>query len=451
MAEVTENDPSSMVAEKTLELKNELQRLVKALIEDEDHTVEDETFRVLSSLKCLKFKKSLSFKLDDSLIVPNEFKCPISKELMTDPVVLATGLTYDRPFIERWLIEGHNTCPQTRQVLPHTVLTPNHLVQEMISQWCTEHGIELPRTSQDVDDKVIRAVDEGYLNSLLEKLSSSLSDQKEAAKDIRLLSKRTPSIREYFGRSTEAIPKLLNPLTPGDASVHPDLQEDLITTLLNLSIYEDNKKIVGENPLAITLLVESLISGTTQTKSNAAAALFTLSNLDSNKLIIGNSGALKSLIDLLEEDGLQVIKDAASAIFSLCICHENKRMAIKDGAVSMIVKKMKENILVGELLAILALLSAHQLAIDEMNKINVMPLLLGIIRESTCEKSKENAIAIVHTLVCNDRKKLREIKVEEANNASISKLSRTGTARARRKAMAVLERLDKGVFITHTA
>ena len=89
------NGTSSMVVEETLVLKNELQRLVKAIIVDEDdYMVEDKAVKVLSSLKDLKIKKSMScsFKLeDDNLIVPEEFKCPISKELMRDPVVLATG------------------------------------------------------------------------------------------------------------------------------------------------------------------------------------------------------------------------------------------------------------------------------------------------------------------------------------------------------------------------
>ena len=28
--------------------------------------------------------------------VPDQFKCPISLDLMEDPVVLSTGITYDR-------------------------------------------------------------------------------------------------------------------------------------------------------------------------------------------------------------------------------------------------------------------------------------------------------------------------------------------------------------------
>ncbi|XP_057743937.1 U-box domain-containing protein 8-like [Arachis stenosperma] len=41
---------------------------------------------------------------------------------MTDPVILATGQTYDRAYIQRWLNEGHRTCPQTQQVLSQAPL-----------------------------------------------------------------------------------------------------------------------------------------------------------------------------------------------------------------------------------------------------------------------------------------------------------------------------------------
>lgn len=359
--------------------------------------------------------------------------------------------TYDRPFIERWLNDGHRTCPQTQQVLPHTVLTPNHLVQEMISQWCIEHGHELPKRSQDIDEKVVRKANVTYLNCLLDKMCSSLSDQKEAAKELRMATKQSPSFRQLFGESTESISKLLNPLSPGQADTHPDLQEDLITTLLNLSICEKNKRLVGENPLAITLLVESLKSGTPQTRSNAAAAVFTLSDLDSNKLVIGNAGAVEPLIDLLDEANPLAMRDAASAVFSLCIILENKRRAVQEGAVPVIVKKIKDHVMVGELLAILALLSVHQKAVDEMDELNVVPLLLSIIKESSCENSKENCIAILYTTCYNDRVKLREIKAEEAKNGTISRLARMGTSRARRKANGILERLNRYALITHTA
>jgi hypothetical protein len=358
--------------------------------------------------------------------------------------------TYDRPFIQRWLNEGHRTCPQTQQVLSHTVLTSNQLVREMISQWCKEHGVDVPKPVQNIDE-VVTDADRDYMNSLLDKMSRSLSDRKEAAKELRRLTKRMPSFRGLFGESTNAIHQLLNPLSPGRADTHPDLQEDLITTVLNLSIHDNNKRLVAENPLVIPLLIESLKSGTIQTRTNAAAALFTLSALDTNKLIIGKSGAFKPLIDLLDEGHPLAMKDVASAIFNLCIVHENKGRAVHEGAVKVILKKIMDSILVDELLAILAILSGHQKAVEEMGELGALPCLLGIIRESTCERNKENCVAILYAICINDRTKWRELREEENANGTLYKLAQSGTSRAKRKANGILERLSKAASITHTA
>ncbi|KAK1388981.1 U-box domain-containing protein [Heracleum sosnowskyi] len=52
--------------------------------------------------------------------VPKDFSCPITLDLMTDPVIISTGQTYDRSSITRWMEEGHCTCPKTGQVSIHT-------------------------------------------------------------------------------------------------------------------------------------------------------------------------------------------------------------------------------------------------------------------------------------------------------------------------------------------
>ena len=59
------------------------------------------------------------------LAVPPHYQCPVSMELMVDPVMVATGHTYDRPFIQRWLEQGHKTCPVTGVRLRHLELIPN--------------------------------------------------------------------------------------------------------------------------------------------------------------------------------------------------------------------------------------------------------------------------------------------------------------------------------------
>ncbi|KAB2074751.1 hypothetical protein ES319_A07G172300v1 [Gossypium barbadense] len=456
------SDPT--VRARAVELKKELQRLVKTIVDDEDYTIRtvDQAKDALCALRELKFNKrstvpttttTSSLKLHEALSCPEEFKCPLSKELMRDPVILASGQTYDRPFIQKWLNAGNRTCPQTEQVLSHTILTPNHLIRDMISQWCKSQGIELPNPVMDGKEEGVTEAERDRFFSLLDKLCAALPQQKEAAKELRMLTKKMPSFRALFGESIDAIPQLLTPLSgsKSESCVHPDLQEDVITTLLNLSIHDSNKKLVAETPMVIPLLMEALRSGTIETRSNAAATLFTLSALDSNKALIGESGALKPLIDLLDDGHPLAMKDVASAIFNLCIIHENKARAVRDSAVSVILKKIMDGVLVDELLAILAMLSTHQRAIEEIGELGGVPCLLHIIRESTCERNKENCIAILHIVCLNDRTKWKALREEESTHGTISKLAQDGTSRAKRKANGILERLRRAVNITHTA
>ncbi|WCJ37910.1 U-box domain-containing protein 9 [Euphorbia peplus] len=200
---LSSGDPSVMA--KATELKKELQKLVRTIVDDDDFPMEilDQAKETLLALKELKSKKrssSTSFKLRESLPFPDEFKCPLSKEFMTDPVILATGQTYDRPFIQKWLKAGNRTCPLTQQVLSHTLLTPNHLIREMILQWCKSQGLELPDPVHYVNDDGITDADRDHFLSLLEKMSSPLPEQKEAARQLRMLTKRMPSFRALFGR-----------------------------------------------------------------------------------------------------------------------------------------------------------------------------------------------------------------------------------------------------------
>ncbi|KAF0917684.1 hypothetical protein E2562_021191 [Oryza meyeriana var. granulata] len=76
--------------------------------------------------------------------IPADFCCPLSLELMSDPVIVASGQTYEHVFIRKWFDLGYNICPKTRQILGHTKLIPNFTVKQLIENWCEVHGIMLP-------------------------------------------------------------------------------------------------------------------------------------------------------------------------------------------------------------------------------------------------------------------------------------------------------------------
>ncbi|XP_050229059.1 U-box domain-containing protein 5 [Mercurialis annua] len=78
-----------------------------------------------------------------SSMPPEEFKCPISMRVMYDPVVIASGQTFERMWIEKWFNDGNDTCPKTKMKLPHRVLTPNKAMKDLISKWCEKYGIPM--------------------------------------------------------------------------------------------------------------------------------------------------------------------------------------------------------------------------------------------------------------------------------------------------------------------
>lgn len=86
------------------ELKKELRRLMREISESEDCRVEsyEDASRALDALKDIRFRGSVSSnealacqrKAEGKMEpadVPKHFLCPISSEMMRDPVILASG------------------------------------------------------------------------------------------------------------------------------------------------------------------------------------------------------------------------------------------------------------------------------------------------------------------------------------------------------------------------
>ncbi|KAI5588545.1 hypothetical protein BDE02_05G104900 [Populus trichocarpa] len=101
---------------------------------------------------------------------PEDFKCPISMRVMYDPVVIASGQTFERMWIQKWFDEGNDTCPKTKVKLPHCALIPNTTIKDLISKWCVKYGI----TIHDPSIRALRLLDIS-INSIAS-LSSSMND-----------------------------------------------------------------------------------------------------------------------------------------------------------------------------------------------------------------------------------------------------------------------------------
>lgn len=72
--------------------------------------------------------------MSSSTDVPSEFLCPITYELMTDPVTGSDGHTYERTAIEQWL-QTHNTSPLSNARLTMADLKPNYALRSAIERF----------------------------------------------------------------------------------------------------------------------------------------------------------------------------------------------------------------------------------------------------------------------------------------------------------------------------
>ncbi len=78
-----------------------------------------------------------TFDINDNSItteVLSNFLCPLTLEVMNNPVILSDGLSYERNHAESWL-NGHDTSPTTRKLLPNKDIIPNHTLKAAIDQY----------------------------------------------------------------------------------------------------------------------------------------------------------------------------------------------------------------------------------------------------------------------------------------------------------------------------
>ncbi|PPD88471.1 hypothetical protein GOBAR_DD14560 [Gossypium barbadense] len=377
-------------------------------------------------------------------VIPDDFRCPISLELMKDPVIVSTGQTYERSCIEKWLEQGHGTCPKTQQTLSSPALTPNYVLRSLIAQWCEANGIEPPkRPGSSRSNKTTSAcspAERTKIEILLRKLaSSSPEDQRMAAGEIRLLAKRNADNRVAIAEAG-AIPLLVTLLSTPDSRT----QEHAVTAVLNLSICEENKgSIISFG--AVPGIVQVLKKGSMEARENAAAALFSLSVVDENKVTIGASGAIPPLVTLLSEGTQRGKKDAATALFNLCVYQGNKGKAVRAGVVPTLMRLLTEpgGGMVDEALAILAILSSHPEGKSAIGAAEAVPVLVDVIGNGS-PRNRENAAAVLVHLCAGDQQHLAEAQ-ELGVMGPLMDLAQNGTDRGKRKAAQLLERMSRFV------
>lgn len=71
--------------------------------------------------------------------IRDEFICPITYELMREPVVAFDGHTYEKSAIEKWLKANH-TSPRSGETMD-SIIIPNMNLKKLIQDMINEVGV----------------------------------------------------------------------------------------------------------------------------------------------------------------------------------------------------------------------------------------------------------------------------------------------------------------------
>lgn len=407
-----------------------------------------------------KLKKCLISReiADTFLTIPKDFCCPILLDLMRDPVIISTGQTFDRASISRWIEEGHFTCPKTGQVLCHTKLVPNRALRNLIIQWCTAHKVpyDPPENADSVDCFAATSTSKAAIEAnkattalLAQKLESGSEIAKViAAREIRLLAKTGKDNRALMAEAG-VISYLKSLLLSSNAVA----QENSVTALLNLSIYDKNKSLIINEEGCLGYVVQVLRFGhTTEARENAAATLFSLSSVHEYKRRIAEeNGALEALAGLLREGTPRGKKDAVTALFNISTDIATCGMVIQSGVVTALVVSLGVESVMEEVAGTLALIVRQRIGAEALgNEETAVAGLIGMMRCGT-PRGKENAVSALLELCRNGGPAASQrVLRAPALVGLLQSLLFTGTKRARRKAASlarVFQRCDNNASL----
>ncbi|GMJ06679.1 plant U-box 19 [Hibiscus trionum] len=388
-----------------------------------------------------------------SCLNPEDFRCPISLELMIDPVTVSTGQTYDRPSIQKWLKAGHSICPKTGEKLTSTELVPNTNLRKLIHQLCADNGVSLANTGKKNLD-ITRMIVPGspaaveammFLSKLLvRKLVFGPSEQKnKAAYEIRLLAKSNIYNRSCLIEAG-AIPPLLNLLYSFNKSV----QENAVAALLKLSKHASGKKVMVESGGLRSILAVLKRGMSLEARQIAAATIFYLSSVKGYRKLIGEMDeAIPGLVDLIKEGTPCGKKNAVVALFGLALYPGNRQRVIGAGTVPLlldILASSDKHELITDSVALLAPLAESFEGSFTILQASSLPLITGILQSSTSQAAKEHCVSIL-LCCCNNcgGEAITVLAKDPSVMSSLYSLTTEGTTQASKKARSLIKNLHK--------
>ncbi|KAK7268099.1 hypothetical protein RIF29_20786 [Crotalaria pallida] len=303
----------------------------------------------------------------DDIDVPPFFLCPISLEIMKDPVTVSSGITYDRESIEKWLFLGQNkTCPVTKQLLSlsdSTNLTPNHTLRRLIQAWCiinASRGVERIATPKSPVSKTqIEQIIKDAFHSY-ESLIQCLGKLKSIASE----SETNRSFMEAAG-AVEFLASVVINNTVSSSSDNPDENDndddndddrfglktgagdEALIILCNLNSSEAGLKtlLAFKSGEFIDSLMRIMQRGMYESRAYAVLLLKSISEVANHEVIANTRNELFSeLVQVLKDQiSTKASKASLHTLIQLCPWGRNRIKAVEAGAIPVLIELLLDS------------------------------------------------------------------------------------------------------------
>ncbi|KAF3510620.1 hypothetical protein F2Q69_00001733 [Brassica cretica] len=381
--------------------------------------------------------------MDEEIEIPPFFLCPISLEIMKDPVIVSTGITYDRDSIEKWLFSGKkNSCPVTKQDITDADLTPNHTLRRLIQSWCTlnaSYGVEripTPRSPiyKSEIEKLIKDSASSHKNQVmcLKRLPQIVSENPTNKRCLEVagvpeflatiisnngfdssmsLSDEALSLLYHLESSETVLKNLLNNKKGGNIvkSLTKIMQRGIYesrayATLLLKNILEvaDPMQIMTLKPSVFTEVVQILDDRISHKATKAAMhILVTTCPWGRNRHKAVEAGVISVIIELLLDESFSSDRRgpemAMVVLDMLCQCAEGRAEFLNHGAaIAVVCKKILRVSQTASDRAVRVLLSVGRFCatpalLQEMLQLGVVEKMFFVLQVSCGSKTKEKA------------------------------------------------------------
>ncbi|KAL7183530.1 hypothetical protein ACSBR2_025848 [Camellia fascicularis] len=228
------------------------------------------------------------------------FYCPITGDIMVDPVETSYGHTFERSAIQKWLADC-NLCPITKSPLNASLLRTNKTLRKSIEEWKDRYTMI---TIASMKVKIQSDEEQEVLHSL-NKLQD-LCVERELHKEWMIMEDYVPILVGLLGAKNFEIRKHAL---------------DILCTLAKDN--EDNKDRIAKVDNAVEFIVRSLARKVEESKS-ALQLLLELSRNGVVRNLIGRvQGSILLLVTMSSSDDTQAAKDAHELLENLSFDDQN--------------------------------------------------------------------------------------------------------------------------------